>query len=63
MREAFAAFHHLNATAAHELVRRLAMDLDSVEMDRPLAHLAALGMQQIGDRLESGGLAGAVGAE
>ena len=39
------------------------MHLGPIEHDRALGHLAALGMQQVRDRLERGGLAGAVGAE
>src|SRR5262249_59367079 len=35
----------------------------AVELDRALGDLAALGAQQARDRLERGGLAGAVGAE
>ena len=35
----------------------------AVEHDRALGDLAALGMQQVGDRLQRRGLAGAVGAE
>ena len=35
----------------------------AVEHDRALGDLAALGVQQVGDRLQRRGLAGAVGAE
>ena len=40
-----------------------ACDLGAIEYDRALGDLAALGVQQVGDRLQRGGLAGAVGAE
>ena len=39
------------------------LHLVAVEHDRALGDLAALGMQQVGDRLQRRGLAGAVGAE
>ncbi len=63
MREALAAFHHLDAAASHQLVRRKVLHFGAVEQDRALGDVAAFGMQQVGDRLERGGLAGAVGAE
>src|SRR5208282_4953797 len=63
MAEAVAALHHLDAAAAHHLVRREPLNLGAVEHDRALGHFAALGMQQIGDRLQRGGLAGAVCSE
>ena len=57
------AFHDLDAAAPHELVRREVLDLGPVEYDRALGDVAALGVQQIGDRLERRGLAGTIGAE
>ena len=62
-REAAAAFHHLDAAALHQLVRRARMHLLAVELDRALGDLAALGMQQVGDRLQRRGLARTVGAQ
>ena len=63
MAEAVAALHHLDAAAPHHLVGRKRLHFGAVEHDRALGDLAALGVKQIGDRLERGGLAGAVGAE
>ncbi len=63
MGEAVPPFHHLDAAAPHQLVGRARMHLAAVEDDRALGHLAALGRQQIGDRLQRGRLAGAVRAE
>jgi hypothetical protein len=63
MPEAVAAFHHLHAAAPHQLVRRTRLHLLAIEHDRALGDLATLGMQQVGNRLEGRGLAGAIGAE
>ena len=63
MAEAMAAFHHLDAAAPDQIVGRAVVHLGAVEQDRALGDLAAFGMQQIGDRLQRGGLAGAVGPE
>jgi hypothetical protein len=63
MAETFAAFHHLDAAAAHELVWRKRMHLGITEQDRALGDFAAFGLEKIGDRLQRRGLAGAVGAE
>src|SRR5262245_45976881 len=63
MAEAVAAFHHLDAAAAHQFVGREALHRRAVEHDFAFGHLAAFGLQQVGDRLERGRLAGAVGAE
>ena len=57
------AFHHLDAAAPHQFVRRQRLHLGALEHDRALGDLAALGMQQIRDRLQRRGLAGAIGAE
>ena len=63
MAEAMPALHHLDAAAPHQLVRRRRLHLVALEQDRALGDLAALGMQQIGDRLQRRRLARAVGAE
>ena len=63
MAEAVPAFHHLDAAAPHQLVGRELVDALALEHDRALGDLAALGVQQVGDRLQRRGLAGAVGAE
>ena len=63
MGEAMAAFHHLHAAAPHQLVRRARLHLLAVEHDRALGDLAALGMQQVRDRLQGRRLAGAVRTE
>jgi hypothetical protein len=61
--EAVAALHHLDAAAAHQLAGGEAVDALAHELDGALGHVAALRQQQVGDGLERGGLAGAVGAE
>src|SRR5687767_6952859 len=63
MLEAMPPFHHLADAAAHQLSRAGAIDALAAEGDLSLGDLAALGAQQVGDRLERGGLAGAIGAE
>ena len=57
------ALHHLDRAAAHEIVGREPVDPLALEQDRALGHLAALGVKEVGDRLERRRLAGAVGAE
>jgi hypothetical protein len=63
MAEAITALHHLDAAAPHHFVGRERLHLGAVEHDRAFGHFAAFGVQQIGDRLERRGLAGAVRAE
>jgi hypothetical protein len=63
MGEAVAPFHHLDAAAPHQLAGRERVHLAAAEHDRPFGHRAALGGEQVGDRLERGRLAGTVGAE
>ena len=63
MGEAVAAFHHLDQAAPHHVRRREPVDGLAVEFDAALGHVAAFGAQQVGDRLQRRGLAGAVGAE
>ena len=58
-----AALEHLRDAVPHHLVRWQAVEARSVELDRALGDLAALGHQQARDRLERRGLAGAVRAE
>ena len=63
MLEAMPAFHHLAHAHPHQLVGRQLVDALALELDRALGHVAALGRQQVGDRLERRALARAVGAE
>ena len=58
-----AAFHHLADTALDQGCGIEAVDALALVEDLPLRHIAALGAQQIGDRFQRRGLAGAVGAE
>jgi hypothetical protein len=60
MAEAVAAFHDLDDAAAHEVVGRQPVDALAAMVDAALGDLAALGQQQVGDRLERRRLAGAV---
>jgi hypothetical protein len=61
--EATPPLHHLNAAAPHQIVWRQGLHLDAVEQDRALGDLAALCIQQIGDRLQRRCLARTIGAE
>ena len=63
MAEAAPALHDLDAAAADQVVGRARVHLLALEQDGALGDLAALAVQQVGDCLERGGLAGAVGAE
>ncbi len=63
MSEATPSLHHLNAAAPHHIVWRQGLHFDAVEQDRALGDLAALRMQQIGDRLQRRCLARTIGAE
>src|SRR5262249_18840393 len=63
MGEAVASFHHLNATASYQFVRAQRMHLCPGEHDRTFGDFAALGEQEVRDRLERGRLAGAVGPQ
>ena len=63
MAEAVAALHDLDAAAPDQFVRRQRLHLLALENDVAFGDLAALGAQQVGDGLERGGLARAVGAE
>jgi hypothetical protein len=63
MREALPAFHHLDAAAAHQFVGRKPVHGDALELDRALGDFTALGVQQIGNRLERRRLARAVRTE
>ncbi len=57
------ALHDLDAAAAHQIVGRQPVDALALELDRALGDVAALGLDEIGDRLQRGRLARAVGAE
>jgi hypothetical protein len=61
MGEALPSFHHLDATAPHQLVRGEVLHFRAVEQDRTFGDLAAFGMQQIGNRFQCRRLAGAIG--
>ena len=58
-----ASFHHLDHAELDQIGRAERSDASPGERDGALGHLAALGAQQVGDRLQRGGLAGAVGAQ
>src|SRR4030095_7632187 len=61
--EHLAPFHYLHDALAHELVGRMAVDGSALELDGALGDATPLGAQEPRDRLERGGLAGAVGPE
>jgi hypothetical protein len=61
--EAMPSFHDLAHAHAHELVGGELVDALAPEFDRALGHIAALGGEQVGDRLQRGALASAVRAE
>ncbi len=63
MLKAMPPLHDLDEAASHHIGGIEAVDARPGKGDRALGHLAALGPQQVGDRLEAGGLAGAVGAQ
>ena len=63
MGEAAAPLHHLDDAAAHEVARREPVDSLAPEVDLAPGDVAAFDAQQVGDRLERGGLAGAVGPQ
>ena len=58
-----APFHDLDDAALDQLVRGQLVDALALVFDRTLGHIAALGMQQIGDRLQGRRFPGAVGTE
>ncbi len=57
------AFKHLRHAALDHVVGQETVEALAVELDAAFCDLAAFGTQQPGDRLQSRGLAGAVGAE
>src|SRR5436190_4260970 len=61
--EAMPAFHHLADAALHQRRRIEPVDTVALMEDLALGDVAALGAQQVGDCLERGRLACAVGAE
>jgi hypothetical protein len=63
MLETVPAFHDLDDALLHQLRRGHLVDALAEELDAALGDIAALGAQQVGNRLQRGGLAGAVGAE
>jgi hypothetical protein len=63
MREAVAALHHLDDALLDQIGRRHPVDALALVGDAALRDLAALGAQQVGDRLQRRRLAGAIGAE
>jgi hypothetical protein len=58
-----AALHHLDDPGLDQLVGRQALDALAPIFDRALGDVAALGAQQVRDRLERRRLAGAVGTQ
>jgi hypothetical protein len=63
MLETVATLHHLDHAAPDQLGRQQRRDVVARELDRALGDLAALDPEQVGDRFQRGGLAGAVGAQ
>ena len=63
MDEAVAALHHLDKAATDHLRRRKTIDAFAGEFYAALGDVTAFRPQQVGDRLERRGLAGAVGPE
>jgi len=63
MAETVAALHHLDDAAAHQIVGRELVDALAGIGDRTLGDLAALHAQQVGNRFQGGGFAGAIGAQ
>ena len=63
MAETVPPLHHLDAAALHQFRRREMLDLLALEADRALGHLAALGAQQVRNRLQRRRLARAVRAQ
>ena len=61
--EAAATLQDLDHALGHEIGRGAPADRLAVDDDRAGGDLAALGAEQVGHRLQEGGLAGAVGAE
>jgi hypothetical protein len=63
MDEAVAALHHLDKAATDNLRRRKTIDALAGEFYTALGDVTPLRAQQVGNRLERRGLAGAVGSE
>ena len=63
MLEQAPAFHHLDNAAAHQLGGIASLNPLTRKLDVALGHLPPFGVQQVRDRLEGGGLAGAVSPE
>ena len=57
------AFHDLNHSPTHQFVRGAAVHILSLKGNGPFGDITTLGTQQIGNRLERGGLARAIGAK
>src|SRR5207302_6237354 len=56
MLKAMPPLHDLDEAASHDIGGVEPVDAGAVKGDRALGHLAALGAQKVGDRLEAGGL-------
>ena len=56
-------FHHLNHAPTHQFIGRQAVYILSLKSYGPFGHITALSAQQVGNRLERGGLARAIGAK
>jgi hypothetical protein len=61
--EAVPPFHDLNDAPPHELPGVQAVDPFAAELDRAFGHGAALGAEQVRDRLQRRRLPGAVGSQ
>ena len=61
--EAASPLHHLDDAAAHEVAWREPVDTLAPEVDLAPGDVAPFDAEQVGDRLERGGLAGAVGSQ
>ena len=61
--EAVPAFHDLHHAALDQVGRRQVFDALAAQFDAALGDLAALGLEQVGDGAQRGGLAGTVAAQ
>src|SRR3546814_4969392 len=61
--EAVAPLHHLHHAGLYQVVGGQRIDAGALQLDRALGDLATLRAQQVGDRLQGGGLARTVGAQ
>ena len=57
------ALHDLTNTHLDQLVWRKPIDAPALELNGALGDFAALGVEQVGDRLQRRGLTGAIGSQ